>query len=54
MWYAAVNEIFISDFSNISNYRQMTEPYNKKVLQNKAWSTFLLYEFSLLPCFDFL
>ena len=36
MWYAAVNEIFISDFSNISNYRQMTEPYNKKVLQNKA------------------
>ncbi len=30
MWYAAVNEIFISDFSNISTYQQMTEPYNKK------------------------
>lgn len=57
MWYASVNEIFISDFSDISAQLKLYQRFLryidlptktdkkhivKKVLQNNIWSTFLL------------
>ncbi|TNP15174.1 hypothetical protein FHY71_10165 [Bacillus tropicus] len=46
---------YISTTQNISTYRQITGPYNKKGCSKiKLGVPLLLYEFSLLPCFDFL